>query len=167
MCEGDYAPEWLPALIEFNDYANWADYLEALYAVFKRDFLTDKTYFDNRVISIRRQPVVDGKEGMFWHLLGHEASQTFPDDFNRHKHITWPKPIIVHHSEGEWIKVWSHSDFKGAGLNRQRVNIWFNDEYLVVLEPREKYISLITAYPTDVAHTVRKLEKSYERSRFQ
>ena len=156
-------PTWIPPFVEFNECNGWDDYVEKLYAIFKRDFLSDRLFFRNLRIAIRRNPVVENKEGVFWHILGQEDSQRLPVTFERHKRIGWIRPIIVN-LEDDLIKVWSHSDFKGAGANRFRICLWFHDEYVVVLEPRDSYVLLVTAFPTDEGHTCRKLQASYDRA---
>ncbi len=44
---------WLPKQEYFNDYGSWNDYQEALYSIFKHDFLNNFPYFKNVRVSVK------------------------------------------------------------------------------------------------------------------
>ena len=161
MCD-EPSPDWLPPLVTIDEYGgDWHRYLDGLYGIFKNEFLETPVIIDLKPLFVRRHPTFDGKLGSFWHLLGHEDGQAVPVDFRRHERIRWPKAIILHRGDSS-IKAWSDHDFKGGNPAHERMCLWFNDEYLVVLEERERYVSLVTAYPTDRGHTRRKLQARFE-----
>jgi len=151
--------EWLPDLVLFKDYSgNWEKYLEALYDYFKKDFVNDKPIFRGRRLALKRHPIIEGKEATFWHLIseGKQEKERLPD-FRRCERIRWPRPIIEH-SEESILKIWENKR-KGE----TRICIWYeNEEYLVILAKREKYILLWTAYLVKRAHQKKKLQKEYE-----
>ena len=163
MCD-ESSPDWLPPLVRIEEYGgDWHRYLEGLYSLFKREFFEAPIIIGQKPLSVRRHPVVAGKMGSFWHLLGHEDGQSVPVDFRRHERICWPKAIILHKDDSS-IKAWEDHDFKGGSQTRERMCLWFNDEYLVVLEERDRYVLLVTAYPTDYGHTCRKLQARFEEA---
>jgi hypothetical protein len=82
-----------------------------------------------------------------------------PKDFSRFERIRWPKAIILNRDDTT-IKIWQDNHYAKAGEKLQ-ISIWFNEEYLVVLEPRNDYILFITAYCTDRNHKIRALQKRF------
>lgn len=153
-------PSWLPGLVLYNDYGDYRLYIEALYGIYRTDFIQNPFRFDGKTIRVRREPPLRNKDKAFWHICGEDTGQAAWIDFRRHERIRWPKAIILHHDDAT-VKEWSDDHHSGPP-GTIRTNLWFNDEYLVVLEPREAYVLFITAYCTDHDHTVRKLEKRFE-----
>ncbi len=153
------SPSWLPDLILFNDYGNWQQYVEALYGFYCEDFVLNPFTVGGKRLAMRRYPQVLGKDKTFWHICGQDDEQTMPGDFSRCERIRWPKAIILNKNDST-IKIWVDDCYKG-GNGKMRVMIWFNDEYIVVIEPRTDYVLFITAYPTDGGHTLRRLEARY------
>ncbi len=150
--------DWLPELVIFEDYqGNWDNYLEALYNFFKRDFLDSRPVYDGRRLSLKRHPVIKGKEATFWHIIaeGTDEEERTPD-LRRCERIRWPKPIIeLCRIKG--LKIW-----KNKRNGKTRVCLWSpNDEYLVVLDERLSYTLFWTAYLVTKDHRKRKLEKEY------
>lgn len=75
------APAWLPGLIYLRHYGGkWDEYVEAMYAVFRRDFIESQPQFQGRRVLCRRDPLYDGKEAAFWHCIqeGAEEEQRTP-----------------------------------------------------------------------------------------
>ena len=63
-------PDWLPPLLRLNDHGGDAKaYLEALYAVFRRDFVESQPRFQGKWVRCRRDPLDEGKEAGFWHCI--------------------------------------------------------------------------------------------------
>lgn len=149
-------PGWLPPLLDFN--GNWVLYLEDLYEFFKADFINMKPQFRGRPICLKNQPMSEGKNAAFWHLIqeGPVEADRLPD-LRRCERIRWPKPIIEN-SEDPVLKVWTN-----IRKGKQRVLLWFEDEeYLVVLGERRRYLLLLTAYLVDQPHRKRKLMKEFK-----
>ncbi len=136
--------DWLPPLMEFNDYGgDWNAYLDAIYAAFRKDFVTCKPSFRGRRLGLKRHPEYDGKEATFWHMTseGSVEEERIPD-FRRCERIRWPRPLIEHEAEPE-VLVW----IERRGANDERIHIYLPDErYLVVLADRGNYILPWTAF---------------------
>ncbi len=156
------APTWLPGLVLYNDYGDYDRYIDALYEIYRTDFIREPFQFGGRTICVRREPPLRNKDKAFWHICGEDAGQSAWIDFRRHERIRWPKAIILNCGDAT-IKTWSDDHHSGPP-GTIRTNLWFNDEYLVVLEPRPGYVLFITAYCTDTGHTVRKLEKRFQEA---
>lgn len=152
--------KWLPSLIMFDDYqGDWERYLEAIYAVFKHDFVDTKPIFQGRRLGVKRLPLSDGKEATFWHMIqkGEFEEDRIPD-FRRCERIRWPRSIIEHHEEPE-IKIW-----RNKRNHEDRICLWFcQKNYLVILADRGRYILPWTAYLVEQPHRQQKLQKEYEK----
>ena len=151
-------PEWLPALVLFEDYeGNWERYLTALYILFRKDFVESKPSFQGVKLALKRYPVIQGKEATFWHFISEgvdEAERT--PDLRRCERIRWPRPIIENESEPV-VKIWENER-----RGEQRICLWLEDqEYLVILAKRGNYILPWTAYMVTHSHQKRKLEQEY------
>lgn len=153
-------PDWLPELVLFSSAkGNWNRYVEIIYAHYKTDFIDSKPTFQGTELSIKRYPPSNGKEHTFWHIVqeGKIEEERTPG-LRRCERIRWPRPIIENSSDTK-IKIW-----KNRRRNKIRVLIRFQnekDDYLVVIEERNKYLLFITAYPVDRTHTRGKLDKEY------
>jgi hypothetical protein len=149
-------PEWLPPLFHFR--GNWALYLNALYELFKADFIDMKPQFRGRRLALKRHPMSEGKEAAFWHLIQEGAVEELRlPDLKRCERIRWPRPIIEN-SEDSSLKVWVN-----IRKGEPRVLLFLEEEeYLVVLAERKGYLLLWTAYLVDKPHRKRKLLKEFE-----
>lgn len=154
---------WLPELLLFEDYnGDWNNYLEAIYEVFKRDFIDSKPDFFGREMRLKRHPVSNGKEATFWHFIseGKNEDERTPD-MRRCERIRWPKPFIESADDGAKVKWWSNK--RGA---ETRILLTAEDfSYVVILADRGNYILPWTAYYLDKPHRRIKLRKEYEEFR--
>ncbi len=154
------APDWLSPLVLFSNYnGNWDVYLEAVYSFFKKDFVDNKPVFKNRRLGLKRHPVIHGKEATFWHMIskGDVEEDRIPD-FRRCERIRWPRPVIEH-SDDPKVKLWV-----SIKRNENRIHIWLEDEnYVVVLADRKKYLLPWTAFLVTRDHTRKKLLKEHKR----
>lgn len=154
-------PDWLPPLVLFSDYGgDWDSYLDAIYDYFKQDFVDSKPVFQGRRVGLKRHPMTQGKEATFWHMVQEGSiEEDRTPDFRRCERIRWPKPIIEHDAD-KAIKVWANQR-----RGEERICLWFEQEnYLVILAVRGKYILPWTAYLVEQPHRQRKLQKEYEDS---
>lgn len=153
---------WLPALVRLHDFANdWTKYLEALYVAFREGFVTQTAQFRKRKISLKKHPIVDGKEATFWHLItaGNIESNRIPEK-SRCERIRWPRAIVDHEADPV-VKVWFN-----LRNNERRILLFLENEgYLVVLAERKTYLLLWTAYPVERNHHKVKLLREYEEFR--
>ena len=159
-------PDWVPDLVGIDVCGgNPADYLDHLYTLFLEDFVRNKTYFRSLPVVVRREPEIKGKMGGFWHLISNEDSQNVPATLDRYKRIQWPSAIIKHYSD-PLVKVWESKNHKGGNHGKKvRTKLWFNEEYLVVLEESKGKYFLITGFCTDTNHYRRKLRKEFEANK--
>ena len=159
----NYIPQPI-ALEDFN--GDWHLYLNAIYEVFKQDFLTSPVVFNNKIVSIITEAIFDGKERSFWHIISDEHKGTPKCDKNRIPNlercskIVWVKPLITDLNSCKHYKVWVQFHDK---TNRNRYFIWCtNIDYLVILEDRKSFFKLITAYPVRKSKKVQ-LNNHYEQ----
>lgn len=151
---------WLPELIFFSDYqGNFSEYIEAVYQIFREDFIENKAYFEGQKIALVRHPLLQNKEAAFWHVTSEgKVEEERTPDFRRCERVAWIKAIIDN-SESPAVKVWEN-----RRSNKKRVCLWLEQQdFLVVLEPRSGYTLLRTAYPTTFEHTRKKLRKEFQR----
>lgn len=148
----------LPPLVLLEDFGNnWHAYLNAIYAIFRQDFITSKPSFDKKRFAMKRHPLIEGKEATFWHIIseGEVEDERLPD-LRRCERIRWPRPMIEAINTGN-VKVW-----KNIRRKEERIVIALEDfSYVVVLADRSDYILLWTAYCVEKEHTRQKLEKEY------
>lgn len=161
--EQDVRPEWLPDLVPFSDYGDWSRYVEVIYELYLNDFVRSHFTVGGKPFALRRFPQERGKDKAFWHICGQDDGQDLPDNFRRCERIRWPKAIVLHRGDVS-IKMWADDRFKTSN-GKLRVLVWYNEEYVVVLEPRPSYVLFVTAYPTDYGHTVRELTARYEAAK--
>lgn len=160
---------WLPKLENFDDYENsWNKYQDALYSIFKNDFISSHPMFEGKQVNIRKHPIEYGKEEAFFHVTCQDYmkdGERVPD-FRRCERIRWVRAFIENYNcdttlcEGcDGIKIWSEP-YK----SNSRVYILLEEEkYLVVIERREFYCLLVTAFYFDHEHALEKKLKHYEK----
>jgi hypothetical protein len=154
--------DWLPSLIRYADFGgDWNKFIEEVYSKFKIDFLDDfnrqNLKFEGVPLSLRRHPLVRGKEASFWHLVstGDIEEERLPD-FDRCERIAWAKAILDNANDLV-IKRWENT--RGSNTN---ICLWLEDEnYMVVLGKRNGYLLLLTAYCVE-DYRRKKLNREYE-----
>lgn len=160
---------WLPKQESFDNYGNsWNKYEEALYSIFKNDFIDSKPFFKDKQVNIRRHPIEYGKEEAFFHITcqDYEKEGNRVPDFRRCERIRWVRAFIENYNcklpfceMCEGVKVWSEP-YK----NNSRIHILLEEEkYMVVIECRKSYYLLVTAFYFDHEHTLKKKLKRYEK----
>jgi hypothetical protein len=153
------SPDWLPPLVMLSEYSGeWDVYLEAIYKLFKKDFIDEKPVFQGQRLCLKRHPITKGKEATFWHMIseGREETDRIPD-LRRCERIRWPRPIIEHESDPN-VKYWI-----AVKRNENRIHIWLEAEnYIVVLAKRKDFILPWTAFLVTRPHHRKKLRKEYE-----
>lgn len=143
-------PAWLPSLLLMADHDNiFPIYIEAVYDVFRRDFVDSQPKLNGKWVRHRRDPIYDGKEAGFWHCAstGDNEDDRLPD-MARCERIGWIRAVIENAAEPE-INIWENK--RGANTNTL---LWFDEDYLVILGNRTRvrdgfqYYQLLTAYCT-------------------
>jgi hypothetical protein len=152
---------WLPSLVLLEDHkGDWKVYLEAIYLIFKRDFVDSKPSFPDRRVGLKRYPMTEGKEATFWHFI--TEGNTEEDrhlDLRRCERIAWPR-VVIEAIQGNNVCVWP--TIRG---NEKRVVIALADfSYIVVLADRGDYVLPWTAYCVERKHRRDKLCREYEKA---
>ena len=53
----------LPEIIEMNEFGgDFHSFNEAVYEIFKKDFVVNKPIFEGKRLGLKKHPIVDGKE---------------------------------------------------------------------------------------------------------
>jgi len=154
--------DWLPDLILMDDHENiWEQFLEAVYAKFVEDFLHSKPAYPEKRFALKRHPVEQGKEATFWHLVSTGKTEADREiDFRRCERIGWPR-CIIENMDREDVLVWKNQR-KGS----ERTVIALDDfSYVVIIDERDDYVLLWTAYCVEQEHRRRKLQKEYEATK--
>ncbi len=150
---------WLPGLVLLSSYGgDFERFLDAVYSVFRTDFVESRPSFRGERLQLKRHPVVQGREYTFWHMVseGSEEAARKPDVL-RCERIRWPRPVIEH-SDDSLVKVWANTR-----RGEKRICLWLEGaEYLVVLARRREYLLPWTAYPVTLPHRKAKLQREYE-----
>lgn len=153
-------PEWIPELVYLAAFGgDFNKYFEYVYESFKKDFIETKPEFRGRTIGLKRFPIENGKESVFWHITheGEVEADRVPD-LRRFERIKWPRPIILNNKD-QRIKCWRNKR-KGG----QRILLYLEEfRYLVVLADRGDYVLLWTAYLIEHNSNHEKLLKEYRR----
>ena len=101
-------PDWLPELVELSDYhGSWDHYLEAVYGLFRQDFITTHPIFRGLPVKVLITNKSEGKEETFWHIISEGKNEENRDiDPERCKRIRWPKPIIDNSETEIILQIW-------------------------------------------------------------
>ena len=148
----------LPQLIFLEDYkGNFSLFNEAVYAIFKNDFVKSRPVFQNKRLGLKAHPLIDGKEYTYYHFThsGNIETERIPD-LRRMERIGFPKPMIDF-SDDTNLKVWRNK----RGTSERILILHEAERYLVILEDRQKYILPWTAYLVDDNSRLRRLLQCY------
>lgn len=152
----------LPTKIYLEEYdGNVIKYFEAVYSIFKNDFVDNKPNFRGIRLGLKKYPLILDKEYTFYHMTheGDIETERTPD-FRRMERIRFPK-IMIDKSTHPYLKVWRNQR-TGTGGTKNRILIYHEEEnYLVVLADMGSYILPWTAYPITYNNVKRKLLKEY------
>ena len=157
---------WVPECIYFEDYDNdFLRYEAELYSIFVNDF---PPRFRNRPVRIREYPIEYGKEEAFFHITCQDYFKTHDrnPDFRRCERIRWCRSFIENYACSgyecftcEGLKVWDEP----VRSRTQTCILSEEYRYMVVLEKRNDYYQLITAYYIEYEHSMRKKLRNYEK----
>lgn len=151
----------LPDLILMENYGHeFTPFFNAVYEVFKADFVNRKPIFRGIRLGLKRFPLVNGVEATFYHFThsGNDEQNRLPD-IRRMERMPFPKPIIENCDTCK-LKVWSN-----IRQGEKRICILCEEErYLVVLADRGDYILPWTAYYIEHDHSLKKKLKEYNEA---
>ena len=149
----------LPNLVFLDDFGgDFSLYDQAVYDVFKKDFIISRPTFNGTKLKLKKHPYVDGKEYTYYHFThsGDDEKERIPD-FRRMERMPYPRPIIDNSGHKD-LRVW-----RNKRKNKERILI-LNEikQYLVILEDRGDYILPWTAYYVEYPSQIKRLIKEYE-----
>lgn len=149
----------LPEIIEMNDFGgDFHFFNEAVYEIFRNDFVLKKPIFNGKRLGLKKHPIVDGKEYTYYHFThSGDIEKDRTPDFRRMERIGHPKPIIDN-SKCISLKVWRNK----RGRNNRILILHEEEKYLVVLDDRKDFILPWTAYFIEYSNQLRRFLKEYE-----
>ena len=150
---------WLnKILIRYDKSKTEKEFFNAVYEYFKQDFVDTMPQFNNKNVGLQINPLIDGKEYTFYHVTTEgEDEKNRTIDIQRCERIRWIRTIIESGFIG--LKIWPKRI-----KSKNRIIIWFEEvDYVIVLESRKTYYSLITAYLVNQNHTRNKFRKEYKQ----
>lgn len=152
----------LPAKLFLNDFqGDYKIYIDAVFAVFERDFIKRKACFGSYPLGVKYHPCFQDRAYTFYHMThkGEVESERIPD-LRRCECMPWAHPT-VEQTVNYKLRFWEQER-----CNRPRVCIWLEVEddcdYFVILDVRKTFVLLWTAFVADHSHEVRKKQKEYE-----
>ena len=153
----------LPHKIFLEDYrGDYKRYIDAVYAVFERDFIRHKTRFGSHKLNLKYNPLFQDRAYTFYHIThtGEVESERIPD-LRRCECMPWARPTIENVSNWQ-LKFWKQKRQNSSN----RVCICLENEidvdYFLVLEVRVTYLLLWTAFVCERSHEKAKKMKEYQ-----
>lgn len=149
-----------PDLMPFS--GDWTSYVESVFARYHADFVENTVHIWGRPVKIRWNPATFGKPFNFWHVVseGKDENERLPD-IERCSRIAWIAWVIeCCDKELDCVSWWLTERSTSRGSSTRLV-LWAHaEEYVVILEPRDGFAFLVSAYPVRgrVSH---KLAKEY------
>ncbi len=159
---------WLPQQEIFdNNKTTWKNYEDLLYSIFRKDFIDSHPYFENKIVNIRKHPMEFDKEEAFFHITcqDYSKSNNRQPDLRRCERIRWVRAFIENYNKCstsfcdscDGVKIWSE-----PYGNTERTHLLLEEErYIVVLEKRNNYVLLITAFYFEHDHALKKKLNHY------
>lgn len=157
-----YRCDKLPSRLEWSMFRGDARlYKEALYKVFKKDFIDSDIYFRGKKVDIIHQKYFEGKERSFWHIISEgEADAERELDTERCASIPYARPLILDDGNCKKYRLWIKWHDK---TSKNRYYIWCLEvNYMVILEDRNTHFKLITAYNV-LPCKVKAYQKDYKK----
>lgn len=152
----------LPSRLEWSLFCGNANlYKDALYSVFKKDFLSGNLKFRGKNVDIIHEKYFEGKERSFWHIIS-EGEDDAGRELNTERcaSLPWAKTLIEDDGSCEKYRIWIKWHDK---TKRDRYYIWCTEvNYMVILEDRSSHYKLITAYNV-LPYKVKSYEKDYTK----
>lgn len=143
--------------IEKEEKESINDYHERAYKIFKETLMDNEIYYKGIPVKVRDLPIEDNKVQGFFHVISEcdKKSRIRLYKNERVKFIPFISKMITEFSKCEEcsedcskIKIWSAPYLGKESI--QRVKIYFEEyDYIVILEKRNTYYQLITAYVVD------------------
>lgn len=152
----------LPELILLEHFkGDPVKFIDAVYEVFERDFIKHKPKFRGEELRLKRHPVFQERAYTFYHMTHTgEDEQNRIVDLRRCERMPWARPCIEECDHWQ-LKVWPQKR-----KNHNRICIWLEQDeepdYIVILDVRDRFKLLWTAFVAQYPHEKRKKKKEYE-----
>lgn len=160
---------WLPE-IEQVDANNWNLTSESLYDIFYHDFIQNRVFYKGLPVNVRKYPRDDNKEEAYYHVTckDYTGNKERSPDFRRSERIRWIRAFIDNYhkcekcelSNCDGIKIWEEPYKNG---NTRVMMLLEEERYIVILERRNGFYLLITAYYLDYDHSLKKCLNKYNQ----
>ncbi len=151
----------LPSKILLSEYeGNYAKYIDAVYAIFERDFIKHKAKFGTCNVNLKFNPLFQSRAYTFYHMThkGEVEDERIPD-LRRCECMSWARPVI------ENTETWNLKFWRQERKGKQRICILIENpedvDYFVVLDIRSSFILLWTAFVAEYKHETKKKLKEY------
>lgn len=152
----------LPKIIELNKFGgNYRLYIDAVYEVFFEDFIKHEAFFGSKKLMLKSNPRFQNRAYTFYHMThkGENEDERTPD-LRRCERIGWAKPCTE--NVDLWnLKFWRQLRKRSENRVCILLDVEDDHDYFVVLEVRETYVLLWTAFVSIHPHETRKKLKEY------
>ena len=152
----------LPQKILLEDYGgDYHRYIDAVYTIFKNDFIKHKTLWGTHKLNLKFNPIFQDRAYTFYHMTHEgEVEDERTPDLRRCECLPWAKPTLQN------TQLWQLKFWRQERKNsKNRICIWLDNEddidYYVILEVRESYVLLWTAFVSEYSNSTKKKEKEY------
>jgi hypothetical protein len=157
----------LPAKIYLSDFGgDFSAYIDAVYEVFHNDFVSRKAHFGSHKLNLKFHPLFQERAYTFYHLThkGEDEANRLPD-MRRCECMPWARPAVGNCSDWK-LKFWRQSRVTKKG-QQHRICIWLDNgaeevDYFVIVDVRESYILLWTAFVAEYSHEKAKKQKEFD-----
>lgn len=151
------------------DYNNWCKTEERLYQIFCETIINSNLTFKSKKVNIRKYPKVNDREDAFYHITCNDylKDKKRSPDPRRCERIRWIKSFIENYNncgackKCGGIKVWQDSKSKRYHFLLEQ------ERFVVVIEERERFCLLITAFYIEYDNTLKKLLTKYKKSKIE
>lgn len=160
------------SLIEMSQFGhNYIEYINYLYTeIFKKDLYNNKLYYNGKKISLKRFPEECGWENSFFHLTTVASGKQVPlsdrePDFWRCERLHWIKPAIMT-NHIDLCNNTCFEEFEDNTRRNKRVKLLNElDRYIIILEDRQDYYLLVTAFYIEKDYYLKGLIKEKRKAK--
>lgn len=160
---------WLPQLEICTNLSAWSIYESNIYQIFQSDFISSHPIYLGKRVAVRKHPMCNGKEESFYHVTCKDYfnKNDRQPDIRRCERIRWVRAFIENNCNPntcqncQGVKLWDEPSRSNPKFMRTHI-LLEEERYMVVIEKRENYNLLITAFYIDKDHSLRKILKRYD-----
>lgn len=137
---------WLPPLVTLDDTGgDYSGYYDLIYGYYMDDLVFNPPEFEGFQVETIANPMKQGKEKGFWHIIEGEDKDNLADTLDRHKRIRWIKPVIEAVGSDR-VLMWKRP-FR-PGISKPHI-VLPDFSFIVVLRQHPTYIKLVTGFPVE------------------